>query len=188
MHSTLDMRQLRPIPFNAFYPAVIEQTELEESINLIDPSTREVRKIVVGPPAKTEPLAPRENYETANPVDLASFGPTVDRPLGDIALARSGDKGANVNIGLFVHTDEEWDWLRSFMTRSKMRELMGADWQDWYFVERVEMPLIRAVHFVVYGPLGRGVSSSRLLDALGKGFAEFIRAVHVPIPRKFLNL
>jgi hypothetical protein len=30
------------------------------------------------------------------------------------------------------------------------------------------------------------VSSSRLLDALGKGFAEFIRAVHVPIPERFL--
>ena len=85
-----------------------------------------------------------------------------------------------------MHTDEEWDWLRSFLTRSKMQELMGTDWEDWYFVERVEMPLIKAVHFVIYGPLGRGVSSSRLLDALGKGFAEFIRAVHVPIPEKFL--
>ncbi|EAA33181.2 DUF1446-domain-containing protein [Neurospora crassa] len=189
MHSTLDMRQLRPIPFNAYCPAIVEQKELEESINIIiDPSTHKVKKLVVGPPQKTERLAARDNYETSNPVDLASFGPTVDRPLGDIALARSGDKGANVNIGILVHTAEEWDWLRSFMTRKKMQDLMGTDWKDWYFVERVEMPLIKAVHFVVYGPLGRGVSSSRLLDALGKGFAEFIRAVRVPIPKKFLNL
>ncbi len=178
MHSTLDMRQLRPIPFNAFYPAVVDQKALEETINIIDASTQRVERIVVGPPPKTEPLAARDNYETSNPAELASFGPTVDRPLGDIALARSGDKGANVNIGIFVHTDEEWDWLRSFLTRSKMQELMGTDWKDWYFVERVEMPLIKAVHFVIYGPLERGVSSSRLLDALGKGFAEFVRAVH----------
>jgi len=27
------------------------------------------------------------------------------------------------------------------------------------------------VHFVVYGILGRGVSSSTILDSLGKGFA-----------------
>ncbi len=188
MHSTLDMRQLRPIPFNAFYPAIIEQAELEESINIIDASTQEVKRFVVGPPHKTERLAARDNYETSNPVDVASFGPTIDHPLGDIALARSGDKGANVNIGIFVHTEKEWDWLRSFMTRQKMQELMGSDWKDSYFVERVEMPLIKAVHFVIYGPLGRGVSSSRLLDSLGKGFAEFIRAVHVPIPRLFLNL
>jgi hypothetical protein len=31
------------------------------------------------------------------------------------------------------------------------------------------------------------VSSSRLLDSLGKGFSEFIRAVHVPIPRRFIH-
>lgn len=79
------------------------------------------------------------------------------RPLGDIALGRSGDKGANVNIGLYVHTAVQWDWLRSFLTRNKMKELMGKDWQDSFFIERVEMPEIFAVHFVIYGPLGRGV-------------------------------
>lgn len=51
----------------------------------------------------------------------------------------------------------------------------------------VELPDIAAVHFVIYGPLGRGVSSSTRLDGLGKGFAEFIRAVHVPVPRKLLE-
>jgi hypothetical protein len=120
-------------------------------------------------------------------VPLDSFGPTTVRPLGDIALGRSGDKGGNVNCGLYVQTAGEWDWLRSFLTRDRMKELMGKYWQDSYFVERVEMPEIYAVHYVVYGPLGRGVSSSKLLDGLGKGFAEFIRAVHVPIPTKFLG-
>lgn len=49
------------------------------------------------------------------------------------------------------------------------------------------MPNIKAVHFVIYGPLGRGVTSSKLLDGLGKGFTDFIRDVHVPIPKKFLQ-
>lgn len=49
------------------------------------------------------------------------------------------------------------------------------------------MPNIKAVHFVVCGPLGRGVTSSKTFDALGKGFAESIRAVHVPMPKKFLQ-
>jgi hypothetical protein len=86
---------------------------------------------------------------------------------------------------LFVKA-EQWDWFRSFMTRQKMKDLMGRDWRDCYFIERVEFPEIFAVHYVVYGTLGRGVSSSKLLDGLGKGFAEFIRAVHVPIPTQFL--
>jgi hypothetical protein len=68
-----------------------------------------------------------------------------------------------------------------------MRKMIGSGWEDWYFIERSEFPDIKAVHFVIYGPLGRGVSSSKILDSLGKGFAEFIRDVHVPIPKKFLK-
>jgi len=180
------MRTVAPKPFLGYYPAKVEQSELDEAVTILD-KEKDRRRIAVGPPKKTEALAPRSNYETENPVSLDKFGPTEMRPLGDIALARSGDKGANVNLGVFVHTAEEWDWLRSFMTKSRLQELMGSDWRDWYFIERVEMPHIYAVHFVVYGPLGRGVSSSKLLDSLGKGFGEFIRAVHVPVPKKFLS-
>lgn len=188
MHCTLDFRTAAPRPFLGFYPAIIPQSELEEAINVFGTtSTSDVQRIVVGPPSKTEPLQNRDSYECRNPVPLNSFGPTVSRPLGDIVLGRSGDKGGNVNIGLFVQTPEEWSWLRSFFTKERIKTLMGKDWRDWYFVERIEMPEIFAVHYVVYGPLGRGVSSSKLLDGLGKGFAEFIRAVHVPIPTKFLE-
>lgn len=187
LHSSLDLRTAVPKPFLAFYPAVISQGELEESINVISPSNATVKKSIVGPPKVTEPLQSHDNYDTSNPVPLHTFGETVDAPLGDLVLGRSGDKGANVNCGLYVHTDMEWDWLRTFLTRDKMRQMMGADWKDWYFIERCELPEIKAVHFVIYGLLGRGVSSSKLLDSLGKGFAEFIRDVHVPIPKMFLR-
>lgn len=92
-----------------------------------------------------------------------------------------------MNQGLYVQSASQWDWFRSFMTKAKVQELMGKDWKDWYFIERVEFPDILAVHFVVYGPLGRGVTSSVLLDGLGKGFAEFLRAVHIPVPVQFLK-
>lgn len=68
-----------------------------------------------------------------------------------------------------------------------MKELMADEWKETYKIERCELPGIFAVHFVIYGILGRGVSSSSRLDALGKGFAEFIRARWVDIPRRFLE-
>ncbi|KAJ5745463.1 hypothetical protein N7520_010645 [Penicillium odoratum] len=184
-HCSLDRRTMAPMPYLAYFPALVAQSEIDESINIFRDG--EVQKISVGLPTKTEPLQARDNYETTNPVDLAQFGPTKDAPLGDIALARSGDKGANINLGVFVHTAEEWDWLRTFLTAKKLQQLMGTDWKDSFFIERVEFAGIKAVHFVIYGPLGRGVSSSRLLDGLGKGFADFIRYLHVPIPVKFLK-
>lgn len=186
MHCSLDWRNATPKPFVGYYPALVSQTEIEESVSLLQDENQWTRT-VVGPPLTTETVQKRDNYDPLKPQSLSSFEPTVTRPLGDIVLARSGDKGGNVNIGLFVQTQDQWDWFRAFMTRDRLRGLMGKDWRDEYFIERVEMPGIRAVHFVVYGLLGRGVSSSRLLDSLGKGFAEFIRAVHVPVPVKFVN-
>ena len=186
-HSSLDFRTAIPKPYIAFYPGIIEQAVLNEGVSIIEKDSSNISRHAVGPPSKTEALAPREDYEPTSAVDLSSFGETVMAPIGDIALGRSGDKGANVNIGLFVQTDQEWEWLRSLLTKAKVKEMMGSDWQDWYHIERVEMSNIKAVHFVVYGPLGRGVTSSKILDALGKGFGEFIRAVHVPIPKKFLE-
>jgi hypothetical protein len=148
--------------------------------------------LVVGPPRITETLAPRENYDPVSPRAISSFGLSRTIPFGDIILARSGDKGANVNIGFtprkIYDNAEVWEWLRSFLTRDKLKEMMGDDWQDWFHIERVEFSKIRAVHFVVYGALGRGVSSSARLDSLGKGFAEWLRAVHVPVPVKFIDV
>lgn len=188
MNCSLDLRTLVPKPFLGYFPAVISQQELDEAVTLLhlQPSSSQ-RRFKVGPPKMTEPLADRENHETVSPLSLDCFGPRTLRPLGDVALGRSGDKAGNVNMGLFVQSSDQYDWLRSFLTRDKLKELMRKDWRDWYFIERVEMPDIFAVHFVVYGALGRGVSSSSRLDSLGKGFAEFIRAVWVPVPTRFLE-
>ncbi|KAK2616230.1 hypothetical protein QQS21_000865 [Conoideocrella luteorostrata] len=188
-HCSWDLRTLTPRPFLGYYPCVVSQQEIEEAATILTGSAdaTKQRRFVVRPPQVNEPLAPRLNYETASPVMLETFGAKTMRPLGDVVLGRSGDKGGNVNLGLFVQTAAQFDWLRSFMTREKLKELMRKDWQDGYFVERVEFAGIYAVHFVIYGPLGRGVSSSKLLDNLGKGFAEFIRAVWVPVPTRFLD-
>ena len=181
----------RPIPFPGYFPALVSQDRIQESINIIGHGGEVEDRLIVGPPRITERLAPRENYDPISPRTLSSFGPSRSIPFGDIVLARSGDKGANVNVGFtprkIYDSGEVWEWLRGFLTRDRLKVLMGDDWEDWFHVERVEFPKIRAVHFVVYGALGRGVSSSAKLDSLGKGFAEWLRAVHVPVPVKFLD-
>lgn len=68
-----------------------------------------------------------------------------------------------------------------------MRELIGGDWNDSFFIERVEFPNIMAVHFVIYGILGRGVSSSSRLDGFGKGFVDYVRDKMVDVPVEILG-
>ncbi|KAH6643289.1 hypothetical protein BKA67DRAFT_665109 [Truncatella angustata] len=192
MSCTLDWRLISdPLPFLGYFPALVRQEEIKEAVNVIGKNNSSIRKFEVGVPIKTEPLQPRDNYETLSPRKLKDFGPTRMLPVGDVLLARSGDKGGNVNVGFtpraYANNDDTWDWMRSFLTRARIKDMMGEDWEDWYHIERVEFPMIRAVHFVVYGALGRGVSSSSRLDSLGKGFAEFLRSVHVPVPVRFVK-
>ncbi|ORY71465.1 uncharacterized protein BCR38DRAFT_492682 [Pseudomassariella vexata] len=187
---TLDWRLMQPLAFLGYFPALIEQSRLQEAVNLLGSNDKVEKRIQVSPPKVTEELQPRENYDPASPQNLDAFGLTKMVPLGDVVLGRSGDKGANVNVGFtpraHLDNDDTWEWLRSYLTRLRIKEMMGEDWRDWFHVERVEFPGIRAVHFVIYGALGRGVSSSARLDCLGKGFAEFLRSVYVPAPIKFL--
>ncbi|KAI9743703.1 MAG: hypothetical protein M1818_003019 [Claussenomyces sp. TS43310] len=178
-----DTRTAIPKTFLAYYPGLIEQSTLNEAVHFCGSASK---SFAVGHPPQYEAVGPRDHYETENAVDLGAFGLTIMRPLGDIALARSGDKGANINIGIFVRREEEWDWLRSFLNVAQMKALMGHDWHPTFHVERIEFEHLRAVHFVIYGPLGRGVSSSSRLDSLGKAFGEYIRDRHIPIPVKFL--
>src|SRR3546814_18081976 len=40
--------------------------------------------------------------------------------LGRIANARSGDKGGNGNVGLWVKTREHYDWLVAYLTAERL--------------------------------------------------------------------
>lgn len=186
-HLSLDMRTAIPRSYLAFYPGLKAQDEIDEGAAILGRDGSVVEKAEAGHPPEYQKPQPRENYETANPVDLQSFGETAKLRLGDVVLARSGDKGANINIGLFVREKAQYPWLQSFLTRQRMIELIGDDWREDFFVERCEFPNLLAVHFVVYGPLGRGVSSCRLLDALGKGFADYIRDKVVDVPKAIVD-
>jgi hypothetical protein len=184
------MRTALPKPFLAYYPALFPQKLLEEAIVILEPTDHgkvSESKTAAGNPPEFEPLETRASYDTLKPVELSSLGPTKSLRIGDIALARSGDKGSNLNCGVFVKDARLWDWLRSFLSREQIIGMLGSDWKPEYYLERVEFPNIQAVHFVIYGILGRGVSGSTRLDCLGKGFADYFRDKIVEVPISLLR-
>ncbi|KAK5705981.1 hypothetical protein LTR17_021192 [Elasticomyces elasticus] len=186
LHWAQDMRTADPKSFYVYYPCIMPQNELEEAVHFLVPGGSTQKSFATGHPPAYEDFGERESYDTADPIPLKSFGPTVTMPFGNIVIGRSGDKGPNVNMGLFTDRPEIWEWLRSFLTLERMKSLVGGDWKKEFKIERVEFPKIFAVHFVIYGILGRGVSSSTLLDNRGKGFTDYIRSKHVEVPEKFL--
>ncbi|KAI1629844.1 hypothetical protein EDD37DRAFT_70382 [Exophiala viscosa] len=187
LHWAQDLRTADPKSFYVYYPCIVSQDAIEEAVHILGRGGKVKQSIQCTRPPAYEAIEERESYDTRDPVPLDSFGPTVAMPLGNIALGRSGDKGSNINCGLFVDRAELWEWFRSFMTLERMKSLIGKDWKEEYRLERVQFPGIFAVHFVIYGILGRGVSSSTLLDNRGKGFTDYIRAKHVDVPEQFLQ-
>ncbi|GAB1218341.1 hypothetical protein ATERTT37_007595 [Aspergillus terreus] len=166
------------------FSALWYQSDVEEMFHLVDANgTTESFKTT--PPPQFEVLRERESYDTVNPVTFPGEFRAVR--LGDIALGRSGDKGGNLNFGIFVDTRAKWDWLRSYLSRAQVKELLAEDWQPEFSIERVEFPRIFAVHFVIYGILGHGVSSSKRLDGFGKGFIDYFRAKIVEAPISILE-
>lgn len=126
------------------------------------------------------------SYETASPVPLSSWGPTVLSPLGYIVHGRSGDKSSDCNVGFFAREVDEWEWLRSVLTIPRMRELLGEE-EKGGKIDRFEMPKLRAVHFLLKDHLDRGVNSTSSYDSLGKNACEYLRARPIEIPKKFLD-
>ncbi len=142
----LDFRTMTPKPFLELFPALMPLDFLDHQA-LIGP---ENKPVLIYPPSRTAnyPLL-RPSSETANPVDLSSFGPTVFAPLGSIVNARSGDKGDNSNIGFFVRNTDEYPWLQALLTVERLKELLGEDWtrgDKERRVERAEFEGILAVH------------------------------------------
>ncbi|OAA55751.1 DUF1446 domain protein [Cordyceps fumosorosea ARSEF 2679] len=144
-HMSLDFRTMDPKPYMEMFPALMPQSAIRHRVEL---GSGEI--LSIEPPSKTA-LYPvqRPTRDTKGPIDVLSLGATDFVPLGSIVHARSGDKADNSNVGFFVRHDDEYDWLRSVLTTTRLKQLFGDDWfksNPDRRVERVEFPGINAVH------------------------------------------
>lgn len=119
---------------------------------------------------------------------------TRNVPLGTFVHARSGDKGGDANLGLWVRqaTSAEPEglrgarvaWLLGFVTPTKVRQLVpeAADLD----VEVHPLPNLGGVNVVLHGLLGDGVAASTRFDPQAKGLGEWVRSRLVHIPQELL--
>jgi len=126
--------------------------------------------------AQKAPTAPSDSVQ-------ASVA-TVRVPLGTIAGARSGDKGGNANLGVWVRTPAEYAWLERYLTADRLADLVPATAS--LPVERYCLPNLLAINFVIVGLLGRGVAASTRLDPQAKALGEELRAAAVSLPAELL--
>ncbi|WP_369378205.1 acyclic terpene utilization AtuA family protein [Streptomyces sp. cg36] len=138
-------------------------------------------RLAVPPPARTRALEPVE--PPALPAPLPA-GPVRRAPLGLVAGARSGDKGGDANVGVWVRSDDAWRWLVHALTVDRFQELIAESRQ--LKVVRHQLPNLRALNFTVHGLLGEGVASQARFDPQAKALGEWLRSRHLDIPEVLL--
>ncbi|MFV0129329.1 acyclic terpene utilization AtuA family protein [Streptomyces sp. HMX112] len=136
---------------------------------------------VVGPPVRTRVLEAVPEPELPPPLPP---GPVRRAPLGLVAGARSGDKGGDANVGVWVRTDDAWRWLVHTLTVERLRHLLPE--VRPLAVERHVLPGLRALNFTVAGLLGQGVAAQARFDPQAKALGEWLRSRHLPVPVRLL--
>ncbi|MER6674583.1 acyclic terpene utilization AtuA family protein [Streptomyces sp. NPDC000983] len=163
-------------PYGVFEAEYVAQDTVPHAAVLDDG-----RRIDVTPPDDTRVL---EDVDAPPLPEPLPPGPTVRAPLGRVAGARSGDKGGDANVGVWVRTDEEWRWLAHELTVERFRQLLPECAE--LTVHRHALPALRALNFVVEGILGAGVAAQARFDPQAKALGEWLRSRHLDIPEVLL--
>lgn len=171
-------------PFAVFEPGYVPAHRVPHRVHLADGSTLDIDASPVATPA---PAADTSSpAEPAEPADPARWGLTRRAPLGDIAGARSGDKGGSANVGVWVRKPDHFEWLVATLTIDRFTALIPEAAE--LTVHRHVFPNLLAINFVIEGILGRGVADNVRFDPQAKGLGEWLRSRHIDIPIDFGEL
>ncbi len=166
--------------FGVYWPALLDQAVLEHTVHHHDGTTETI----------TPRTAPRPGGEVSPPaeVSVATPAPSTDElvvaSLGDIVHTRSGDKGGDANLGVWVRDPKAWEWLKATLTVDELRRLLPETGE--LVVVRYELPNLGAVNFLIRGLLGTGATSSLRLDAQAKALGEWLRSRSTKVPRSLV--
>ena len=175
-------------PFGVYRAAYVPQAQVPHRVHHQDGTVQDIP-----PPASTAVVAAgvvgsAENSAGDNSARAAGGG-TRRLPLGTVVYARSGDKGGDANLGLWVSVEhpkvaQRSEWLLTTVTPELIRSLLpeAADLE----VEVFPLPNLHAVNVIIHGLLGRGVAASNRFDPQAKGLGEWARSRHVDIPEELL--
>ncbi|RKL32906.1 Isopenicillin N epimerase component 2 [Fusarium proliferatum] len=138
--ANLDYRTAAPKLITTYFPGLFDRKRMEQVVHFVNQPERTIRvhddDVIITPRLD---LPKQLSAETKDPVPLDRFGPTRRVALGSRVFSRSGDKGANVNVGLFFPAgkdmNQKYDWLRSFLTVQNFRAILADEVSSNVFID-----------------------------------------------------
>jgi hypothetical protein len=176
---TMTTPPAQPTPYGVYRPEYVDRSQVRHTVVHADGTRAEV-------PDPTEfAVADPDAGRRPSPYPAPADSLNRRAPLGAFVHARSGDKGGDANIGLWVAHDGDprrearATWLAKVMSPRRVRELV-PEARDLE-VDVFELPNLGGVNVVIHGLLGRGVAASTRFDPQAKGLGEWLRSrvVHI---------
>ena len=101
--------------------------------------------------------------------------------LSKLAWGRSGDKGNDANIGIVARRPEYLPWIWHALTEDVVAGRFAHFLQGR--VDRYLLPGPNAINVVLHDVLGGGGIASLRNDPQGKGYAQLLLDVEIPVPK-----
>ncbi len=168
-----------PTPYGVYRAEYVDRSAVTHTVVHADGR----REVVADPTEFSDP----EHRASLRPSPFPAPADSLTRraPLGSFVHARSGDKGGDANLGLWVVHDgsDKYDarvtWLTKLITPRKVRELVPEAAE--LDVEVHVLPNLGGVNVLIRGLLGDGVAASTRFDPQAKGLGEWVRSrvVHI---------
>ncbi|MCP5265261.1 MAG: DUF1446 domain-containing protein [Burkholderiaceae bacterium] len=126
------------------------------------------------------PLAEAAGCVTGAPGEDSSADGLRKVPLVLLAVARSGDKGDDANIGVIARRPDYLPWIQAQLTPERVRRWFAHTVRG--DVHRYALPALGAFNFVLKNALDGGGTSSLHLDSQAKTYAQQLLAIELEVP------
>ena len=104
--------------------------------------------------------------------------------LIDVAIARSGDKGNDSNVGVMARSPELYHFLVEYLTTDVVKEHFKEICKGG--VDRYLLPNLNSLNFILHESLGGGGSEAMITDAQGKIHGSGILQMTLDVPDELL--
>ena len=105
--------------------------------------------------------------------------------LGQIANTRSGDKGANSNVGIIFNDKKIYEWAKKEITSDVVKNHFKGIVKGR--IIRYELDNILSMNFILEDSLGGGGSETLINDAQGKTHGQIMMMLKIDIPEHLIS-
>ncbi|WP_258104549.1 acyclic terpene utilization AtuA family protein [Marinoscillum sp. MHG1-6] len=164
-----------------YWPALVDCTKIESYIHEINDG---ISKVISSYIPSTYTSLPTIHSDKVKSKDHQWSTDLVEVKLLEVCLARSGDKGNTVNIGVLARNELIYSWLVQNITAKKVHEWFKSLCKGT--VTRYELDNLNALNFHLTEALDGGGTYSGRTDPQGKTFASALLNREVEVPKEIL--